>query len=564
MKNKKIFMVLFVVFLCAAGVFTHNANASAKTYQTGTNVKKDLEQQKKKLKKLQGQYKKAAAKMKQAEAAYKKQQKGVKTIFMGTVISTNPFIVHSSYILSPCKGYYLISNAKSLWGTYSGEIKLTGGTYQYGSIVCQKAKDVSSSKEVKKYNAAKKKADTIHTSVQVCKDRISRMKKLLKDSVTLYDIEMTNGKTVKYEDWFYKFSVSDDYYSNDFSKIKWESSDSSIVSVTNNITKKFGKPVLKAKKEGTVTLSATYMTSKKTTKCKVKVISKIDRIEVSAECLEMPEDKKITISDYISVKCYPETASQEVNYIVDKEGIGGIVIDNEKGTLKASYQGVYTVYVEPVSGEDVQASFQVSVYDNGMLGINSDYSDIRTYSGTVPVKGFEECMNEIADNYQGVVNVAFGNYTAYDCGIVGRTYNLDNGAQLQSQIAVDDRVGDIFFIQKYKDSYTDSSGNVQDYKQTIQIMTSKLYCMQALQGYVRITMEIDGDKAAWEASAPLMDMNKQCVLQWEEDSYQSDEVSQELQNLLNLSLCDAFDGWEELLYSTVGIHMSDMGFGRAY
>lgn len=578
MKNKKILMVLLMVFLCGAAMSGFNPNVSAKTYSTNTSVKKDLEMQKKKLKKLEKQYKEAAAKEKQAKAAYKKQQKGVKTIIMGDVMSINPFIVYSSYILSPCQGYYLISNGDSLLGTYTGEIKLTGGTYQYGNVVCQRAKDVSLSKEERKYDAAKKKTENIGISVKTCKDRISRMKKLLKDSVKLNDIEITDGETIKYEDWDYKSDIWDDYYSRDFSKIKWKSSDSSIVSVTNNVTTKDKKPVLKAKKEGTVTLSATYMTSKKTTKCKVKVIPKITRIELSTECIEMPEDKKIKISDYISAKCYPEGVSQKVDFIVEDDKSKGIIIDNEKGTMKAAYEGIYTVYARPSGSGDAEASFKVLVYNNEWFdelnSIESGYKGINTYSGMVPFEAFEEYSNIIWEegsdfeeeknyNYDDDEFVSGADDYTVNCHAKSYNYDLGDGIQAKSQIVVEDPEemwNEVFFIETKESTYTDSYGETKDYKETIKITTKKEYCMKAITGHIEYSIKIDKEEYKITAKMPLMDINENNTIKWK---YEDGIPGITLENI-NTEFWDAFDRWEKLLYSETGIHMSDIGFGRAY
>lgn len=578
MKNKKILMVLLMVFLCGAGVSGFNSNVSAKIYNTNTSVKKDLEKQNKKLEKLKKQYKDAVEKEKQAKEAYKKQQKGVKTIIMGDVISIDPFIVYSSYILSPCRGYYLISNGTSLLGTYTGDIKLTGGTYQYGNVVCQMAKDVSLSKEEKKYDAAKNKTENIGVSVKICKDRISRLEKLLKNSVKLNDIEITNGETIKYKDWDYKLDIWDDDYSGDFSKIKWKSSGSSIVSVINNVTTKNKKPVLKAKKKGTVILSATYMTSKKTTTCKVKVIPKITEIRLSTECIEMPKNKKIKISDYISAKCYPKGVSQKVDFIVEDDKSKGIIIDNEKGTIKAGNEGIYTVYARPSGSRDVEASFKVLVYDNEWFdesnSIESGYKDINTYSGTVPFEAFTEYSGiiwEEGSDFEEEKNYSYDDdgfvsgaddYTV-ECHAKSYNYDIGNGTQAKSQIVVEDPEkmwNEVFFIETKEGTYIDSYGQTKDCKKTIKIETNKEYCMKAITGHIEYSIKTDKEEYKVSANMPLMDISVKNNIKWKYE----DTIPGITQENINTEFWDAFDRWEKLLYSETGIHMSDIGFGRAY
>ena len=73
-------------------------------------------------------------------------------------------------------------------------------------------------------------------------------------------------------------------------------------------------------------------------------------------------------------------------------------------------------------------------------------------------------------------------------------------------------------------------------------------------------LKIDKEEYKITAKMPLMDISENNTIKWK---YEDGIPGITLENI-NTEFWDAFDRWEKLLYSETGIHMSDIGFGRAY
>lgn len=259
MNRKKV--ILGMIVSCFILVIGLGLNVNTKTAYALTQ-----KEVKTKITKLNKEIKNLEAKKKKALSVEKKQKKGTTAIF-GTLISNNPYIVRETSLVGNVYSYYWITNSKYMTTALSistGYIKLTGKYKKYNGYTCAVGKSVKVSSQ----------STAIQAKIDKKKKTLKKYNCMLSDCVVFFDEwgDSINGKSYVMTEgitegvmWTWKYYTV--YNSKKYNSITWKSSNTNIATINS-------KGVVTAKNEGTVTISATCALSKKTTKCKVKVVKK--------------------------------------------------------------------------------------------------------------------------------------------------------------------------------------------------------------------------------------------------------------------------------------------------
>lgn len=338
MSKKK---VLFgMALLCAVFVLGLGMDINTKTARAVTKkqVQAKISTLQKDIKNLKKQYNKTAARE-------NKQREGVTPVF-GDVISFNPFILRDV-----TNSYYWITNPKKMTRvlyTASGSLKLTGKYRKYEGHTCAVGRAVSVSRKAPKIKEKiEKKQKTLKANQNALKEKVEFV-----NSTFVFAIGTKTSL-----DWSWR-------YSGKYNSIKWKSSNSNIVAVNSS-----GR--ITAKKVGTATISATSSLSKKTTKCKVKVVKEEEKeqdgLKIYKDSGSWDDKTEVKNDEYLYVK---KGDSFWLSFDYDGE-----------------YVDVYDVDVTFVSADGSDVTVLMGDYDGEK--IRFDAVDIGTSIIVVTYKGIE-------------------------------------------------------------------------------------------------------------------------------------------------------------------------------
>lgn len=261
---KKITVILSTLILCLILGFSISNNTteiSAKTYTNKSQVQKEVKSLNKKIKNL----KKQAAIDKKKSEKYnkkykKKKKKNVTAIILGSIESTDPFIVsylgRSFYITNPNKGIYWLN-------TFTAEIKATKKSTYYNGHKYKGMKvvvDPDLQKSTKYEMSYKKKQKTLK--------KYTTQRDKLKKALSFKISTSTRYLYLDYPGSYENFTPDQTYYNT----IKWTSSNPSVITVNS----KDGFYSCKKTGEATITAQTNISGKKSSFKVIVKNNEKLD------------------------------------------------------------------------------------------------------------------------------------------------------------------------------------------------------------------------------------------------------------------------------------------------
>lgn len=335
----------------------------------------------------------------------KKQKRGTISI-IGTIISTNPLIVQSSFGNS----YYWIKNAKNMdvLITYvSGYVKKTGQTKNYSAggytYTCTVVNAVKVSS----------KSYTYQRKINAKKKQLTTYKKVKKDYFIPKSATIVEGTEKKIKgDW---------KYNGKYNTKNFKSSNPSIVSVDKN-------GILSAKKVGKATITATTGISKRKKTCTITVTPKINSLSFEQKTY------KITRADLDDTLCYT------LKYIPDCNDSKEKVTIQIKSLKLDSEDVTSTLYIHPKAEK---TDFDLSYYYDGN-------DEKQVYNGKIklqfnPSYLDEKEMEEKELEYEVILTTESG--VKATCKIIYDRYSGDN---------------DDYDNDDYDDDYNDSNYNDND------------------------------------------------------------------------------------------------------
>lgn len=372
----KRFLLVLCFLLLAGGVFSFTVSekkASAKkSYAT------EIKREKKLIKKYKKQLKKAKQELKKAKSDWKKAPKEGTSIFSADVINGSPLIIHSTNVLSEGKGYYYIKNKSSSFSsTYSGTVRVTGGTYNYHGTTCKVAVEIrtkrqkAAGRELRAYAKVKR----IRNKINSCRSRIRKYNKMSKSSFKLrndsYD-KFLNGDTITlcaekslnlYYGWGggYKGTVN------------WTIADESLLEI---VEKNDGIRLEAGKNCGTTVIKGKVAESGKVIKYNVVIQDYPTSITASQSNITL----KVGEKKLISWSILPETAAKEVtiSYKSDYVEVNEIysdeivtacesisIVGKAAGESKITIKSKYTNYSEASTEIHVTVLPNIEGFDIG-------------------------------------------------------------------------------------------------------------------------------------------------------------------------------------------------------
>lgn len=298
-------------------------NTSKKSYALSQpQVNKKIATLQKKIKNLKSKKNKELKKE-------KKQKRGTISI-IGTIISTNPLIVQSSFGNS----YYWIKNAKNMdfLITYaSGYVKKTGKTKNYSAggytYTCTVVNAVKVSS----------KSYTYQRKINAKKKQLTTYKRVKKDYFIPKSATIVEGTEKKIKgDW---------KYNGKYNTKSFKSSNTSIVSVDEN-------GILSAKKAGKATITATTGISKRKKTCTITVTPKINNLSFEQKTY------KITRADLDETECYTLKYTSDSSNSKEKITVQIRSIDSSKNVTDS-------MYIHPESEwDEVESEYFYNGYEN--------------------------------------------------------------------------------------------------------------------------------------------------------------------------------------------------------
>lgn len=385
MSKEKNQMKRFILVLCSILLFTvlfssgmHTKTASAKVSYT-----KKIANEKRKIKKYKKQLKKAKKELKKAKVDWKSAPDEGTGIFNADVINSSPLIVHSTSALSEGKGYFYIKNTTSYFSSsYSGTIRLTGGTYNYDGINCKVAVEIKTQKqkaagrELRAYAKIKR----IKNKISACRDRISYYRKKMNAAFNKVKDSDSNvyrdGDTINImAEQSLKLNLI--WNSTVKGTVKWSIEDENLLEIEELKTNKKYK-IKAGNTAGTTTLKAKIKESGEVREFTVVVIGYPTSITVPETNITMnagdiykvnfgvlPKDAAMDISmktdsDIIKIgRPKDETDSKVEDYEGDEEE--NFVSTSAGPYLKAVKAGTATITIKSIYSEYCTASATINV-----------------------------------------------------------------------------------------------------------------------------------------------------------------------------------------------------------